>query len=441
MSGLKRPLKAGRWSRSRGSAVRNVGLTAASGLAYTAFQAVALVLISRSEGAASTGEYLLSQTVATPIAVLFGLRLRDTLATEPRPEPFGLHLRALGWSYVICLVVAVPASMIVLGFGDHLVLFLAVLITNLAQHASFAAHGRWFRLKQFHRAAASTVRLGLANLVGISIGLATTGLTLGVVLAAAASGLLAAYDLWLVPREPVLGSSSAPRRLPRHWRVSSAEAMGLLQITTIRSLVAVLLGTAALGVFGVLSTLMRAALPGVQAVARVVAPNLADAAADGDGSSLARYRQRVAALAVFALPVVGLAGYFLFPAPVGALLGAEYGADAVLIALIAVNAVPLFLSILQANALLALGAYGSVQAASALSTVIVVAGGLGLIVAIGMRGAALALILGNATKFLYHHVALGGQLDRLSVLSENPTRAEGGLRSDRQRNGSGRVTG
>ena len=383
----------------RDSVARSTGISGASGLIYAGLQAVALVLVTRLAGAEAAGRYLLAQAVATPIAITAGLRLRDRLAVETSISAYRPHRSRLLTVDAFVLAAFAAITVLVVGRTQFAAVLILVLLSNQAQYVSYAAHGRMFRHREFRWPAGSTIAFGVTNAAALTVGLVVGDLVHGVAIAAAAWALIALADnLRVASFGSERNTSTDAGSILDGLRLGFTESVGVIQISGVRTVVWAIVGSAALTVFGVTSAVLRFLLPFVQALGRVISPELAENIASKKLEPITRYTRRCFGVAALATPLVA-GGFAVFgPTVVAAAFGDEVRPGWQLCFMLGLAAGPMFLAILQVPVLLAFGRKSTIEQASVTSSVLAVSLAVPLVPLFSLTGAAVALLVGNLVR-------------------------------------------
>lgn len=267
---------------SLGRLGRRVALISVSGAAYAAFQAAAIVIVTRAGGAESSGRIILAQAVATPLAFAAGLGLREILATDARGNwPIANAVRLqLTASLLICLV---TYSLLHLTVGSEMgSLIVLVLLAKCGEQFSFTAHGAFLRHMRYRWVARSTLTRGAVMPAAFSLMLVGASLTQAAGAMAGAQAILALRDLQLANRNDHFSfhGTGAYRDSQKSMQgdicaVAPVAAHSVVQLgflSAIRFVVAGRGSLSDLAVFGLVATSMRAVQIVVRAISSVVMP-------------------------------------------------------------------------------------------------------------------------------------------------------------------------
>lgn len=329
-------------------------LTASSGaVAYAVFQALLIRIMARDGGVNDVGLFLLAQAIATPVALLAGLRLKDQLATSSHDGEFRGYLPRLGLATGTCFLI-VAAGWTVFGNVDQRSVGVSVLLANLAQSFVWASQGTFIRNGQLAAVNGLDFALGFG-----AVGSAAFGYSLGNGLVHTAYALATTWSA--IALGAVLVTSTGAIRTPSTTFANDLTmgfgAMGAVgQITAARLGTAAFLGSESLARIGTSSFLVRASVPLVGGALRVLSPALAAAHREGPAAVIAiegrvlRSLRRSVGVAVVAF---GLLGYFIGAELISLLFDEAVTPSAITVMAIAASAPFLYGSMILAQLLVA----------------------------------------------------------------------------------------
>jgi O-antigen/teichoic acid export membrane protein len=180
-----------------GSLLKSLSWTALGELVFAATSLVVLVLLGQFGSASELGAYTLGLAIATPAIIFTNLHLRPAYVVEPAGRwEFGhyLALRVLG---LPLMPAAVAILVHAVGYESRVASFvLAVALIRAAESASDICLAPPQRAENMGRIGVSRAARGMAQVVGLAMGLGILGDALaGVWIAAALSWLLTVtYD-------------------------------------------------------------------------------------------------------------------------------------------------------------------------------------------------------------------------------------------------------
>jgi len=349
--------------------LRNVASATSGSLVYTLLQAVSLIVITHLGGAEDTGLFLLAQGIATPAALLTGLRLRDQIATSPGNGLSMPYTRRQTRLTVPTFVVGSALWLIFAGTESGAIGAM-VLLANLSQGHVWTVQGGLLRQERFLSASALDAILGLLSVLSIGVGYWLEGLALAAFLLAST---WTAFSVICV-RQLATGDwrTELANPLVADLRMGFSSMGSVGQISAGRIGTAAFLGQSALARLGTGSFLIRTSQPLVRGLLKVNAPRLANARRDGVLETHS-VEQR--------LIQFGLLGALL-TTPLFALLGYWFGAPSIQIAFaddvvasaatysVLLGAAPiLYLSMLLSQLLVARQESGAVMWVSAVAVI------------------------------------------------------------------------
>lgn len=364
------------------------------------------------------GQFALGLATTAPIFMLATMRLRDVQATDSKQEYLFGDYFALRLITTVLALMAVVGIVLVSGFQREVALvILATGVSKASEAISDAFYGLFMQQERLDRIAKSMIIKGPLSLIGLSLGFFLTGSVFwGVIgLALARVVIMVGYDirnasLSLKPSAKLV-NHIIPTDLPRP-RWDAATLIKLVRLTLPLGFVTMLisfnsnipryfieghLGAYQLGIFAAIASFQKAAPTVVQALGRSASPRLAKYYAAKRDKAFRRLTLRLIAIGVLLGAggvLVALAGGRLI---LTLIYGPEYaqpGLFALLMLAAGIDYVAtMFLFVITS------ARYFSVQLPLQLLTTGATAlACLWLIPAVGLPGAALALIVGNVIR-------------------------------------------
>lgn len=377
-------------------------------VAYAILQLIALRVISRSGDVEDLGLFLLAQAVATPVAFLSGLRLRDQLATRSDSGRLNDRSRRLLATSGVAFFLVAP-FWAVLAASSEAAVGILVLCSNLAQTFVWASQGTLLREKRVLATNVLDVLMGATSALAAFVGYEFLGGLPGVSAVLAASwGVLAVGAVRRTSQREKTGHGSQPSI--KHDLLLGLGAMGGVgQISSARIGTAAILGSDALARIGTASFLVRASLPIFNGAIRILFPALATAHSTSP-EQVANLENRIRRFLGLGLPL-GVAsatsiGFFAGPEIAGFLFADSVAPTRATAAVVLGSAPALYASMVYSHMLVARQQARSttVMALSSMATTLVVIWPLAA--AFGTPGAAAALGLGYLARLLVAEVEL-----------------------------------
>jgi O-antigen/teichoic acid export membrane protein len=403
---------------------RNFGWMVTGHAGYAVAQGALLVVLARLGTTEAVGVFALGLAIATPIAELAQLGLRDVLATDAADEHgFGEYL-GLATTTAALSVATAWAVAVGLGYGaSTVVVVVLVAVSKAVEGMILVFYGLQQRHERMSRVGVSLLARGALAVAGFAAGFVAGGRALawGVVgLIAANVVVLVAYDmpqgLWTLGtadgRRPV-----SARRVLRLARRAAPLGMTAVLVSATVSIPRVILersaGESELGIFAALAYLVVASTVVARALALSAAPQLARAHVARDRARYRRLLSRVATLTA-TLGAVGIVLAAALGRPVLTLLyGAEYGAEWRILILVMAYGATMFVALPMMHAMIAARRLAAQFAV--LCAVVATAAGAGIVLIPhwGMAGAALTLIAAGIVRLagswvVIHSVLRGG---------------------------------
>lgn len=378
--------------------------TAVSGnIVYAVAQAATLAVVTRSaDGAVDAADFLLAQAVATPVAVFISGRVRDQLATEGTPAPLRPRLRRMGVMSALAIIASV-LGWTLLADGQSATVGIAIVIANLAQVMVTIYQGRAISADRFGTSSAANIALGALSLASFLIGYYLDGLATGAVLLAGSWTLLGVGLLTSCLREEKhmdFPETGTPTALRDDLLVGLAGTAMVAQPSAARIGVSVADGAAGLATFGTTSTLARLGSLLVNGAKAAISPELGAAVKAG---RLDRYllnlRRRLRVVMLAMMTTGFLVGWFVGPEAIETIFSAAVRPDALTAALVFGLTPSLYMSMLLAQVAIAGNLSTRLTAAAVSGLVVTAMTILPLASALGPAGAALALGMGNLTRY------------------------------------------
>lgn len=420
-------------AEARPSLRRNVSWSFAGNLVHAGTKWAALVVLARLSGAEEVGTLALATAMVAPVFMLLNLQLREIQTTDAR----GRYSFETVWG--IRLLTTAVAGLVVAGgvwlrHRDPTLSWVlgAVALSHAFDALSDAVHGRLQRQERLDwiaRSMAGRGVLSLGLLAGVyaltgSLPLAAGGLAVASLL------LLLGYDLPALRRLEAARQGVSRASIPRipRPRIARDELAPLLRSALplggtmlLVSLNANLpryfveghLGRVELGIFAALAQLVAAGNMAISAAANAASPRLARYAAEGDLESFRRVSWALYKV-VLAIGAGGiLLSYFLGEVILGALFGAEFAAAADVLVLLAVGGTLGFACAVPGYGMTAAGAHGAQFPLFLGVNLVGLAACATFIPRLGLRGAALAVIVTYVAQWLGSRVVLGRRLASL----------------------------
>lgn len=359
-----------------------------------------LRVISRSGTADDVGLYFFAQAIATPVAFLAGIRLRDQLATRSNAGRLSDYLPRLALTTGIAISATAPWWFL---FSTNKVALagVGVLWANLAQAYVWAAQGTLLRQGKLMSANTIDVAMGITAVLSAVAGYSLLGGLHGVgVLLGASWSLLAIVTIvFAMARDEAM---SKPLPALRDDILMGLGAMGGVgQITSARVGAAALLGNTALAQIGSASFLVRASLPVVNGSVRILFPKLA-AAHSLSATHVLKLEARIRRALWIFVPAGSLTGatvgFFIGPQIVGILFSTSVAPSSETAAIVLGAAPSLYASMVYAQLLVARRLGRSTTAMSLWSIAATIIAVVPLSLGFGTPGAALALGLGYLVR-------------------------------------------
>jgi len=385
---------------------RNLGWALAGNLGYAACQWVILVVTARLTTVEDVGRLALALALTAPAMILANLQLRAVLATDARGEHAPGAYVALRLLTTGGALLAIAAAATALGYrGTTLAVILGVACAKAFEAMSDVLFGVLQRDENLRRIALSMLARGVLSALAVTIVLRTSGS-----LVAGVGAMALTWGVWLVAYDAPHAARLASLRpvLDRHLLLDLARlALPLGCVSSLNSLTTNLpryaveahLGASALGHFAALAYLVVAATQPVLALGAAATPRLA--------RHFVNDRRAYRALTRRALLLAGALGAALVAAvdvagrPLLALsYGPAYEAHAGLLAWLAIGAALSFVSGALGYAVTAARRFPPQLAVAVLACATCAAASQVLVPRYGLRGAAWAVVVAEATRLL-----------------------------------------
>lgn len=388
------------------------------------FMTILVVTVAREGGVEDASLWFLGQAIATPIAFVSSLRLREQLPAE-HPSSIVFRIRRVCKVSLIGFALGlVVFALVATTFGEFAA-YLSILIANLSQGFLGAWQGSKIQSGSFFSVAASDAILGLVAVSAVSGSyVAGYGLTLGVALTAFG---------WVLIAVPLSGAMMlrSPSQTPvavtlkEDLAIGFGSMMQLAQISAIRLLVGIFGGAAALSSFGIGSYLIRTGVIFVSALRSALSSNLLRALGTHGSQVLLSKFLRWATVFI----ALGSVSALLLAEPATVLLNAVFtervAPSSSLTLRLIWSALPLYVGLLLSQIAIALGQRKIVLNASVVGLVVAVT--VGLLVAddeTGVGGATALLAANSAWLAALIVLCLNSQAsssDALDVEAAGPT--------------------
>ena len=373
----------------------------AGSIGYLFLHAFSIVLIARVAGAEAVGIYLLAQAVGMPLSMFCGLRYHDINATEQDISRISGHFRNIA-------MVAVPATALALVAwamfteGDTRIIGINLILANVLQGFAQAPQGRMIRLRRFRTAAVFEISRGLASVVSFSVGLLlleslfyATVLLLAVWIVLLAVEYRVASQLSQHTHQRDVGTSGVIEQM----RYAIGDSMGLFQTSSVRVVVGVIMTEAAVGILGATALLIKFLHPVAIGLAKTVLPDVTEELARKEYSRLGKRLAVINIATISCVAVFASLGYWVTPALIELLLGAELRPPALVAAILMVGAAPLIGSRFLTHMLIALRQRRSVEISALTGLVSSVVCAIPLTWLFGLPGAASALAISYIARY------------------------------------------
>ncbi len=287
---------------------------------YGASQWAILSLLAKLGGAGMLGEYTFAVALAAPVSMLSHLNLRAVLATDvTHRHSFGDYLALRLWTSLAALIVIGTIGAASGRFAVTVLLGTALAAENISD----IYHGAWQRNERMDavaraltlRSIASVTALGLALLLHARLVIAVAAL------AAVRSAIVLFYDHPRGSRGEKL-ARTGPAALWDIFRTALPLGIVLMLISLTTNLprysIERYLGSAQLGVFAAIASLVTAAQLVVNAMGQSATPRLARLFSAGELTKFKHLSGRMV-LAAAGMGIAGVAGAALLGRPVLAL--------------------------------------------------------------------------------------------------------------------------
>lgn len=400
---------------------RNFSWTLAGSLVYAACQWAILVLLARMGTPAVVGLYTFAIAVVQPVMTFSQMHLRTVQATDGSQDyPFSHY-------FTLRLFTTTIATLIVAGIavgGDYgreaVWLILIIGMWAAVDSISDICYGLQQQSQRMDSIARSIGAKGVLSVTGVAVGLWLTNSVLGsaVGMLAASSAVLLAYD-WPVTatllRHQAIGSRVRPQISRRQGIAALVRIGGSLGFTSLfvllssnssRYFIVYHFGEASLGLFAVVASLAGLGRTVLAPLSQAVVPRMASLYAVGCRTEYLGLMWKL--LALSALMGVGTfaAGLFAGESFLQFLYGPEYAECwEILLWLLAASTLN-YMGIAAASALTSQRRFAIQMYVSAVVCAVTVAAGWVLVPSDGLRGAALAILLGGAAQLLIYGIAL-----------------------------------
>ena len=396
---------------SMGSDSNGIKWNSIGAFGYLGFHALSIALIARLEGAESVGIFLLAQAVGMPLSRLSGLRYHDINATEHQIT----HLRRhVGNVSLLAIPLSVIAGMLWVYFtdGDTRVIGPPIMLANVLLAYAQIPQGRLIRLRKFKTAALFEIARGVTSVLSFSTGIILLdSFFFGTVLLVFSWTIIVFIELHKAHRLslPLLKEDTVKINMLERMRYSLSDSMAIFQTSSVRLAVGVMLGDAAVGIFGATALLIKFIQPAAIAVAKTLLPQLADGLAKNDFYVVRQQFSMINRTTAGLIIVFTGLGYWVTPPFIELLLGESLRPPPIVAAIIMFGAAPLVGSRFQTQILIALRDRFAVERVAWATLISSVALAPVLIWMFGLAGAAVAVAVGYFVRYALcaHYVRNG----------------------------------
>ncbi len=376
------------------------------------------IVLAKLGSPEQVGQFALGLATTAPIFMFATLRLRDVQATDSKQEYLFGDYFALRLLTTVLSLLAVAGIVLVAGYhGELALVILATAASKAIEAVSDAFYGLFMQQERLDRIAKSMMIKGPLSLIGLGVGFYfTRSVFWGVVGLAVARGLvLVTYDFHNAISS--LNSSSAriryiiPRGLPRpRWNANILAKLVWLtlplgfvtmlisfNLNIPRYFIEGQLGAYQLGIFAAVAAFQKTAPTVVQALGRSASPRLAKYYANNSAQAFRKLALRLIQIGV----LLGVAGVLVAMAIGRQILVTFYGPEYVIPGLFELTMFGAGIDYIATMLLFVLTSarYYRVQLPlQILTTGATFLACFLLIPSAGLRGAAMALIVGNLVR-------------------------------------------
>jgi O-antigen/teichoic acid export membrane protein len=376
---------------------------------YAGCQWAVFVLLARTLELDAVGSFAYATAVSGPIFVLTNLRLSNLLATGTKsPGGFSDYLAARGLTTAIGVLASLAIGACISPREGSFMVLAVMTVGRACDAMSDICHGLFQRELDMRSAAIGLAINGLFSMALVAVALAASH-TLIVATAgyAAASGL--ALVGWSLPRASRLARGGHVRAAGTHavepaarlivmaLPIGLSSALGSVQSSLPRYVIALYIGPAALAVFAAISYVTMLGHLVVNAISQAALPVLARDARTSPRQYQTRLYRLVAASVGFG--AIGLTATVMFGQPLlRSVYGEAYAQHADVLLWLVAAAVVTFTSVFLGTGTTARRRFGAQLMISATSLA-VVAGSIGPLVGRhGLKGAAWSLLAGSLVE-------------------------------------------
>jgi O-antigen/teichoic acid export membrane protein len=427
----------GRVTEFSGAAVplslkKNFAWTLMGNVVYAGCQWMMLMVMAKLGSPEQVGQFSLGLAVTAPVITFANLQLRGIQATDARREyTFGDYL-----TLRLITTTAAVAFIFGMAFIGHYQIETAHVIfwvgaSEAADVLSDICYGLFQQEERMDRVSRSMLIKGPVSLVALTLGIYLTGkVSWGVAgLAVASAGMLFGYDMRV--GRALLGARNSLGDFRPRWngQVLSRLALTALPLGLVMSLISLngnmpryflerVLGERDLGIFSAIAYLVVAGSTVVSALGQSASPRLAKHYAAGDAPGFRRLLLQLVGVGA-GLGVGGVLFTWVLGKPLLTLLyKAEYGQHRDILVLSMVAAAIGFVGSFLGYGMTAARYFKAQLPLFAAVTVILAAACYWLVPAFGLRGAAMASIIGAFVQTLGSGVIVLVALRRLVDASQ-----------------------